>query len=49
MMTEYVVTHVLRLHRDIPEYQAPRTNREWSRTTIVRPELGPKAAVRLHQ
>jgi glyoxylate/hydroxypyruvate reductase len=38
MMTEYVVMHVLRLHRDMPGYQAARTNREWRRTTIVRPE-----------
>ena len=38
MMTEYVVMHVLRLHRDMPGYQAAQTNREWRRTTIVRPE-----------
>jgi glyoxylate/hydroxypyruvate reductase A len=35
-MTEYVVMHVLRLHRDMPGYQAAQTNREWRRTTIVR-------------
>jgi len=38
MMTEYVVMHVLRLHRDVHGYQAAQTNREWRRTTIVRPE-----------
>jgi glyoxylate/hydroxypyruvate reductase len=38
MMTEYVVMHVLRLHRDMPGYQAAQAKREWHRTTIVRPE-----------
>jgi len=38
MMTEYVVMHVLRLHRDMPGYAAARARREWRRTTIVRPE-----------
>ncbi len=38
MMTEYIVMHVLRLHRDMPGYQAAQANREWRRTTIVRPE-----------
>ena len=38
MMTEYVVMHVLRLHRDMPGYQSAQANREWRRTTIVRPE-----------
>src|SRR5438477_3749673 len=38
MMTEYVVMHVLRFHRDIPGYQAAQANREWGRTRIVRPE-----------
>jgi glyoxylate/hydroxypyruvate reductase len=38
MMTEYVVMHVLRLHRDMPGYQAAQANREWRRTVIVRPE-----------
>ena len=38
MMTEYVVMHVLRLHRDMPGYQAAQAKREWRRTTIVRPE-----------
>jgi glyoxylate/hydroxypyruvate reductase A len=38
MMTEYVVMHVLRLHRDMPGYQAAQANGEWRRTTIVRPE-----------
>jgi glyoxylate/hydroxypyruvate reductase A len=38
MMTEYVVMHVLRFHRDMPGYQAAQVNREWRRTRIVRPE-----------
>ena len=38
MMTEYVVMHVLRLHRDMPGYQAAQTRKEWRRVTIVRPE-----------
>jgi glyoxylate/hydroxypyruvate reductase A len=38
MMTEYVVMHVLRFHRDMPRYQAAQANREWRRTTIMRPE-----------
>jgi glyoxylate/hydroxypyruvate reductase len=38
MMTEYVVMHVLRFHRDIPGYQAAQANREWLRKRIVRPE-----------
>jgi glyoxylate/hydroxypyruvate reductase A len=38
MMTEYVVMHVLRLHRDMPGYQAAQSRREWRRTRIVRPE-----------
>ena len=38
MMTEYVVMHVLHLHRDMPGYQVAQANREWRRTTIVRPE-----------
>jgi len=38
MMTEYVVMHVLRFHRDLPGYQAAQANREWLRTRIVRPE-----------
>jgi hypothetical protein len=42
MMTEYVVMHVLPLYHDMPGYQAAQTNREWRRTTIVRPELDPK-------
>ena len=29
MMTEYVVMHVLRLHRDMPAYQAAQARREW--------------------
>ena len=38
MMTEYVVMHALRLHRDLPAYQAAQANREWLRRPIVRPE-----------
>jgi glyoxylate/hydroxypyruvate reductase A len=38
MMTEYVVMHVLRFHRDMPAYQAAQANREWRRVTITRPE-----------
>jgi glyoxylate/hydroxypyruvate reductase A len=38
MMTEYVIMHALRLHRDMPGYQAAQANREWRRTRIVRPE-----------
>jgi glyoxylate/hydroxypyruvate reductase A len=38
MMTEYVVMHVLRFHRDLPGYQAAQARREWRRTRIVRPE-----------
>lgn len=38
MMTEYVVMHVLRFHRDMPGYQAAQANREWRRSAIVRPE-----------
>ena len=38
MMTEYVVMHVLRLHRDLPAYQMAQARREWRRVRIVRPE-----------
>ncbi len=38
MMTEYTVMHVLRLHRDMPTYQAAQANKEWLRQRIVRPE-----------
>ncbi len=38
MMTEYVVMHVLRFHRDMPGYAAAQARKEWRRTTIVRPE-----------
>ena len=38
MMTEYVIMHVLRLHRDMPGYQAAQARKEWRRVTIVRPE-----------
>lgn len=38
MMTEYVVMHVLRFHRNMPAYQTAQARHEWWRTTIVRPE-----------
>jgi glyoxylate/hydroxypyruvate reductase len=38
MMTEYVVMHVLRFHREMPKYQEAQRTREWLRTRIVRPE-----------
>jgi glyoxylate/hydroxypyruvate reductase A len=38
MMTEYVVMHVLRLHRDMPGYQAAQARKEWRRVAITRPE-----------
>ena len=38
MMTEYVIMHVLRFHRDMPAYQAAQAKREWRRVPIVRPE-----------
>jgi glyoxylate/hydroxypyruvate reductase len=38
MMTEYTVMHVLRLHRDMPAYQAAQAKKEWRRVRIVRPE-----------
>jgi glyoxylate/hydroxypyruvate reductase A len=38
MMTEYVVMHVLRLHRQMPAYQAAQARREWLRIPIARPE-----------
>src|SRR5262245_3781878 len=38
MMTEYVVMHVLRFHRDMPGYQAAQARKEWRRVPISRPE-----------
>jgi glyoxylate/hydroxypyruvate reductase len=38
MMTEYVVMHVLRLHREMPKYQAAQARKEWLRVPIERPE-----------
>jgi glyoxylate/hydroxypyruvate reductase A len=38
MMTEYTVMHVLRLHREMPTYQAAQARREWLRVPIRRPE-----------
>src|SRR6201998_831125 len=40
MMTEYVVMHVLRFHRDMPAYQAAQARREWRRGKNVR--AGPR-------
>jgi glyoxylate/hydroxypyruvate reductase A len=37
-MTEYVVMHVLRFHRDMPGYAEAQANHEWRRTKIMRPE-----------
>jgi glyoxylate/hydroxypyruvate reductase A len=38
MMTEYVVMHVLRLHRDMPRYQRAQAEKDWYRVPIIRPE-----------
>jgi glyoxylate/hydroxypyruvate reductase A len=38
MMTEYVVMHALRLHREMPRYQAAQARREWLKGPIRRPE-----------
>lgn len=38
MMTEYVVMHVLRFHREMPAYQERQARGEWARVPIVRPE-----------
>ena len=38
MMTEYVIMHVLRLHRDMPGYRAAQARCEWIRVPIARPE-----------
>jgi glyoxylate/hydroxypyruvate reductase A len=38
MMTEYVIMHVLRFHRDMPGYQERQAKREWHCVTITRPE-----------
>src|SRR5205085_7240244 len=38
MMTEYVVMHVLRVHREMRAYQAAQARREWLRVPIARPE-----------
>src|SRR5260370_3154664 len=37
MMTEYVIMHVLRLHREMPAYQAAQARREWLRVPIAPP------------
>ena len=38
MMTEYVVMHALRLHRELPAYHAAQAKREWRKAPIRRPE-----------
>ncbi|MDB5414454.1 MAG: glyoxylate/hydroxypyruvate reductase [Rubritepida sp.] len=38
MMTEYVIMHVLRLHREMPLYQQAQARGEWLRRPIKRPE-----------
>jgi glyoxylate/hydroxypyruvate reductase A len=38
MMTEYVIMHVLRLHREMPLYQQAQARGEWLRRPIVRPD-----------
>src|SRR3954452_8105110 len=38
MMTEYVVMHVLRLHREMPAYQEAQARREWRVAPITRPD-----------
>jgi glyoxylate/hydroxypyruvate reductase len=38
MMTEYVIMHVLRFHRDMPAYRTAQANREWRKAPIIRPE-----------
>ena len=38
MMTEYVIMHVLRFHRDMPAYHMAQANREWRKAPIIRPE-----------
>lgn len=38
MMTEYVVMHALRLHREMPTYQAAQARGEWLKMPIRRPE-----------
>ncbi len=38
MMTEYVIMHVLRLHREMPLYQVAQAKGEWLRRPIVRPD-----------
>lgn len=38
MMTEYVIMHVLRLHREVPLYQQAQARGEWLRRPIVRPD-----------
>jgi glyoxylate/hydroxypyruvate reductase A len=38
MMTEYVIMHVLRLHREMPAYQQAQARREWRVAPITRPD-----------
>ena len=38
MMTEYVIMHVLRLHRELPTYHAAQARGEWLKVPVRRPE-----------
>ena len=38
MMTEYVIMHVLRFHREMPAYQERQDRCAWERVPITRPE-----------
>lgn len=38
MMTEYTVMHVLRLHRNMPQYEVQQAAKEWKPIDQVRPE-----------
>ncbi|MDB5378113.1 MAG: glyoxylate/hydroxypyruvate reductase [Rubritepida sp.] len=38
MMTEYVIMHVLRLHREMPLYQQAQARCEWLRRPMIRPD-----------
>ena len=39
MMTEYLVMHVLRLHREMPRYQAAQARLKWLRVSARQPEV----------
>ncbi|MFT5446478.1 MAG: glyoxylate/hydroxypyruvate reductase A [Gammaproteobacteria bacterium] len=38
MMTEYAVMHVLRLHREMPAYEARQARKEWYDGPVARPQ-----------